>query len=140
MKARAIANRRNLRIRFPCCDGPGHGSHGTSSLLREESTSAEVFGQDAPDGGGAISCPLPGHEDAHPSFMVYADPARGWRCFSHPGGPIGGRIYDLAAALTGGPVGVALGGAAFLEAKRCAEQRLGYPARDESRALNRLSG
>jgi hypothetical protein len=85
---------------------------------------AALCGVAVPEGGGAISCPLPGHEDAHPSFVVYAEPARGWRCFSHPGGSIGGRIYDLASTLQGGPVGVALRGAAFLSAKRVAVQAL----------------
>jgi hypothetical protein len=85
---------------------------------------AALCGVAVPESGGAISCPLPGHEDAHPSFMVYAEPARGWRCFSHPGGPVGGRIYDLASALSGGPVGPALRGGAFLGAKRLTKERL----------------
>jgi hypothetical protein len=85
---------------------------------------AALCGVALPEGGGAISCPLPGHEDSHPSFMVYAEPARGWRCFSHPGGSVGGRIYDLASALNGGPVGATLRGGAFLTAKRLAKERL----------------
>jgi hypothetical protein len=83
-----------------------------------------LCGVAVPEGGGAISCPLPGHDDAHPSCVVSADVARGWRCFSHPGGPVGGRVYDLASALTGGPVGAALRGRAFLTAKHAAQRML----------------
>ena len=86
---------------------------------------AALCGVEVPEPGGAISCPLPGHEDAHPSFVVYADSARGWRCFSHPGGSVGGRVYDLASALAGGPVGPALRGAVFTAAKRSVERSLG---------------
>jgi putative intracellular protease/amidase len=83
-----------------------------------------LCGVDVPDGGGWISCPLPGHDDVHPSCLVHADPVRGWRCFSHPGGPVGGRVYDLASALTGGPTGAALRGASFLVARERAAARL----------------
>lgn len=83
---------------------------------------AALCGVEVPAQGGAISCPLPGHDDAHPSFVVYAEPTRGWRCFSHPGGSVGGSVYDFASALVGGPVGGALRGRAFLEAKRSAER------------------
>jgi hypothetical protein len=86
---------------------------------------AALCGVEVSAGGGVISCPLPGHEDAHPSCVVSAEVGRGWRCFSHPGGPVGGRVYDLASALAGGPVGPALRGAAFLSAKLAAEERLG---------------
>ena len=59
--------------------------------------------------------------------MVYADPARGCRCFSHPGGSVGGRIYDLAFALRGGQVGTALLGTAFVAAKHSLEEMAGEP-------------
>lgn len=85
---------------------------------------AALCGVAVPEAGGVISCPLPDHEDVHPSCVVSADAARGWRCFSHPGGAVGGRVYDLASALGGGPVGPALRGAAFVAAKRVAEQAL----------------
>jgi hypothetical protein len=77
-----------------------------------------------PDGGGTVRCPLPGHDDVHPSCVVYGTATQGWRCFSHPGGPVGGRIYDLASALAGGPTGRALRGAAFRSARDRAERAL----------------
>lgn len=46
--------------------------------------------------GGVIRCPLPGHEDRNPSFMVYR--GEGWRCF---GCGHSGTIYDLARELSG---------------------------------------
>lgn len=50
------------------------------------------------DRDGKIACPLPGHEDHSPSFHVYADAERGWRCY---GCERGGSIYDLARELSG---------------------------------------
>jgi hypothetical protein len=94
---------------------------------------AALCGVAVPQAGAAISCPLPGHEDAHPSFMVYAEPRRGWRCFSHPGGSVGGRIYDLVSALAGGPVGQALRGGTFLAVKRHARRAISPGALDRQR-------
>lgn len=110
---------------------PGRGGGGRRAPWRGDDALARIpppvyvaalCAVTVPEGGGAISCPLPDHDDAHPSFVVYAEPACGWRCFSHPGGSIGGRIYDLASARQGGPVGRALRGASFLAAKRVAER------------------
>ncbi len=47
---------------------------------------------------GRVSCPLPDHEDRHPSCHVYPDPGRGWYCFACGRG---GTALDLAAHLTG---------------------------------------
>ncbi len=52
-----------------------------------------------PDRAGKVSCPL--HEDRTPSCHVYPDPGRGWYCY---GCGAGGRIYDLAAHLSGYPL------------------------------------
>lgn len=48
------------------------------------------------DGPGQIPCPLPGHEDVAPSFMIYDSPERGFYCW---GCHAGGDIYNFAAAL-----------------------------------------
>jgi hypothetical protein len=85
---------------------------------------AALCGVAVPADGGTVRCPLPGHDDTHPSCVVYATAAQGWRCFSHPGGPVGGRIYDLASALAGGPTGRTLRGAAFRSARVRAERAL----------------
>jgi hypothetical protein len=44
---------------------------------------------------GRVSCPVPGHEDRHPSCQVTS---RGWRCWSCGAG---GSIIDLGAAIYG---------------------------------------
>ncbi len=53
-------------------------------------------GEDVPDRGGLLRCPLPDHDDRTPSFRVY--PGNGWRCY---GCGQAGTIYDFAAALWG---------------------------------------
>ena len=57
-----------------------------------------VTGESLPTGGGRIRCPLPDHEDRHPSCQVYGEPGRGWYCF---GCSRGGGLIELAAYLTG---------------------------------------
>jgi hypothetical protein len=47
---------------------------------------------------GMVCCPLPDHDDTHPSFRAYNDPQEGWFCF---GCARGGTIYDLAGELWG---------------------------------------
>jgi hypothetical protein len=86
---------------------------------------AALCGVTVPPGGGSVRCPLPGHDDVHPSCVVYETAAQGWRCFSHPGGPVGGRLYDLVSALGAGPTGRALRGDAFRAARERAERALG---------------
>jgi len=94
---------------------------------------AALCGVPVPPEGGLVRCPLPGHDDAHPSCMVYASTAQGWRCFSHPGGAVGGRIYDLASALDGGPTGRSLRGPAFRAARDCARAALSNPGAPAAR-------
>jgi hypothetical protein len=67
-----------------------------------------------PDGGGMVRCPLPDHHDAYASCQVYAEAEQGWWCF---GCARGGRIYDLASLLSGGPWGRELRGEAFRAAR-----------------------
>ena len=57
-----------------------------------------LTGEAVPSGGGTICCPLPAHDDRHPSCRVYGDPGRGWVCFSCNRG---GSAIDLASYLTG---------------------------------------
>ena len=46
---------------------------------------------------GRVRCPAPGHEDVHPSCLVYREAGRGWWC---PVCGAGGSAIDLAAYLT----------------------------------------
>lgn len=86
---------------------PARGSRGTAY----RTTSDDVLDQipppiymealaevPVPVGGGSICCPLPDHDDAHPSCRVYGDPGRGWYCFACNRG---GSAIDLASHLTG---------------------------------------
>ena len=66
--------------------------------------------------GGLIRCPVPGHEDRHPSCSVGTDARQGWRCHSASCGARGA-IYDLASVLLGGPYGPDLRGDAFKRAR-----------------------
>jgi hypothetical protein len=61
-----------------------------------------------------IPCPLPDHEDSHASCQVFEEPERGWWCY---GCSRGGRIYDLASLMAGGPWGRDLREDAFLQAR-----------------------
>lgn len=47
---------------------------------------------------GLVRCPMPGHEDVHPSCIVYPDPGAGWWC---PVCDAGGSAIDLAEVITG---------------------------------------
>jgi hypothetical protein len=66
--------------------------------------------------GGLVSCPVPTHEDAHPSCSVGSGPEQGWCCHA-AGCGARGTIYDLASVLDGGPWGPALRGEAFMRAR-----------------------
>jgi RepB DNA-primase from phage plasmid len=83
-----------------------------------------LAGVDVPDGGGDVRCPLPDHDEEHPSCRVYATADRGWVCF---GCQRGGSIYDLASLLERGPGGRrgALHGEEFRQAKRRVRELLG---------------
>jgi hypothetical protein len=63
---------------------------------------------------GLVRCRLPDHEDAYASCQVYAEADQGWWCF---GCARGGRIYDLASLLSGGPWGRERRGEAFRAAR-----------------------
>jgi hypothetical protein len=70
---------------------------------------------------GMTRCPLPDHEDTHSSCRVWAEPERGWWCY---GCARGGRIFDLASLMAGGPWGGALRDDAFLRARELASAAL----------------
>jgi len=79
-----------------------------------------LAGVQVSDRGGHVPCPLPGHQDAMASCMVYAD--AGWHCY---GCSRGGAIYDLASLLEGGSWGRALRGEDFRAVKRHVQGALG---------------
>jgi hypothetical protein len=66
---------------------------------------------------GLVSCPVPGHEDAHPSCSVGRSAEEGWCCHAASCGARGA-IYDLASVLAGGPWGPALRGEHFARARQ----------------------
>ena len=72
-----------------------------------------------PDARGFVSCPLPDHDDPHPSCRVYETPERGWWCF---GCARGGGVVDLASLLEGGPWGRELRGDAIRGARARTER------------------
>jgi len=65
---------------------------------------------------GLVRCPVPAHEDRHPSCSVGAEPEQGWCCHAASCGARGS-IYDLASVLGGGPWGPKLRGEAFTRAR-----------------------
>jgi hypothetical protein len=67
-------------------------------------------------------CPLSDHDDAHASCQMYPAPEQGWWCF---GCQRGGRIYDLATLMSGGPWGRELRGAAFTAARELVAAAVG---------------
>jgi len=73
---------------------------------------------------GKVRCPLPDHDDPRASLWIGETPDEGWFCF---GCSRGGRIFDLASLLIGGPWGVDLRGDAFRAARAEIERRLGVP-------------
>ncbi len=83
-----------------------------------------LAGVEVPTEGGMIPCPLSDHDDAHASCQVLAEPDRGWWCF---GCSRGGRVYDLASLLVGGPWGRELRGHCFATAQEVVAAS--YPTR-----------
>jgi hypothetical protein len=73
---------------------------------------------------GKARCPLPDHDDPRASLWIGDSPEAGWFCF---GCSRGGRIFDLASLLIGGPWGADLRGEAFREARAELERRLRVP-------------
>jgi hypothetical protein len=76
------------------------------------------------DRDGKAQCPLNDHTDPRPSLWIGDTPESGWYCF---GCGRGGRIFDLASLLIGGPWGLDLRGDAFRAARAELERRLGVP-------------
>jgi hypothetical protein len=74
------------------------------------------------DRDGKVRCPLPDHDDPRASLWIGETPEEGWFCF---GCSRGGRIFDLASLLIGGPWGIDLRGDAFRAARAELERRLG---------------
>jgi hypothetical protein len=85
---------------------------------------AQLCGVSQPDRDGKVRCPLPDHDDPRASLWIGETPEQGWFCF---GCSRGGRIFDLASLLIGGPWGVDLRGDAFRAARAELERRLGVP-------------
>jgi hypothetical protein len=79
-----------------------------------------------PGRSGLVRCPLPDHEDRTPSCRVYPSAEQGWWCF---GCTRGGRVYDLASLLLGGPWGRDLRGEPFRRARALVHERLGVAPR-----------
>jgi hypothetical protein len=76
------------------------------------------------DDAGKVPCVLADHHDPRPSLWIGETVEQGWYCF---GCLRGGRIYDLASLLIGGPWGADLRGDAFRAARAELERRLGIP-------------
>jgi hypothetical protein len=76
-----------------------------------------LCGVAVPGQGGMVKCPLPDHEDSYASCQVFAEASRGWWCY---GCSRGGRVYDLASLLAGGPGGRELRHEAFARARELA--------------------
>ena len=85
---------------------------------------AQLCGITEPDRDGKARCPLPDHDDPSASLWIGDTPEQGWFCF---GCSRGGRIFDLASLLIGGPWGVDLRGDAFRAARAELERHLGVP-------------
>jgi hypothetical protein len=85
---------------------------------------AALCGITETDRDAKVQCPLPDHDDPRASLWIGDTPESGWFCF---GCCRGGRIFDLASLLIGGPWGVDLRGEAFRTARAELERRLGVP-------------
>jgi hypothetical protein len=119
---------RSVRSRMPRCAPRSRVSRtGQSSQRREDDVLDEIAppdywealtGEPVPE-SQRVRCPIAGHEDVHPSCIVYANPGRGWWC---PVCNRGGTAIDLAAHLTG----IEPRGADYFELRRyVAKQLLG---------------
>jgi hypothetical protein len=111
-------------------------AHDELALVDPPTYFRSLAGIEVPDGGGTVHCPLPDHEDRHRSCQVFAEAERGWWCH---GCARGGRIYDLASLLAGGPWGRGLREEAFTRARRLAGQSLGPAGRRSTEACNATS-
>jgi hypothetical protein len=100
---------------------PPSGAEDELALLDPPSYFSALAGVELPVDGGMIPCPLPDHEDSHASCQVFQEAERGWWCF---GCCRGGRVYDLASLLAGGPWGRELRHDAFARARELAAAAL----------------
>jgi hypothetical protein len=85
---------------------------------------AELCGVTETDRDGKARCALPDHDDPRASLWIGETPDDGWYCY---GCGRGGRIFDLASLLIGGPWGADLRGDAFRAARAELERRLRVP-------------
>src|SRR4051812_8456046 len=85
---------------------------------------AALCGVTETDRDSKVQCVLPDHDDPRASLWVGDTPDAGWFCF---GCNRGGRIFDLASLLIGGPWGADLRGDAFRTARAELERRLRIP-------------
>jgi hypothetical protein len=85
---------------------------------------AELCGITEIDRDGKARCPLPDHDDPRASMWIGETSDDGWYCY---GCGRGGRIFDLASLLIGGPWGADLRGDAFRAARAELERRLHVP-------------
>jgi RepB DNA-primase from phage plasmid len=106
----------------PRSNGELGGSHDELSLIEPPSYFRALAGVEVSADGGMIPCPLPDHEDSHASCQVFVEAGRGWWCY---GCSRGGRLYDLATLLNGGPWGRELRHDAFTRARELAAAALG---------------
>src|SRR4051812_28637965 len=67
-----------------------------------------------------VRCPLPDHTDPRPSVWIGDTPESGWFCF---GCNRGGRVFDLASLLIGGPLGGGPRGGAVRAARAPLQRR-----------------
>jgi hypothetical protein len=95
-------------------DGYQGGGDDELALVDPPAYFRALAGVEVPAAGAMIACPLPDHDDGHASCQVFAEAERGWWCY---GCARGGRIYDLASLLAGGPCGERLRGDAFRAAR-----------------------
>lgn len=108
----------------PPSEGNGYqgGGEDELALISPPVYFAALANAAVPAEGGMIACPLPDHDDHYASCQVWAEAARGWWCY---GCARGGRIYDLASLMAGGPWGRELREEAFRRVRCELEQRLG---------------
>jgi hypothetical protein len=121
-RSRAPAEPEAIRVALPDPDPPhsvsrngrpGHGSPMADDELQLIAPPAYFHALcrlPVPEDGGMVKCPLPDHDDAYASCQVFGEAEQGWWCF---GCSRGGRIYDLASLMSGGPWGRELRGEAF---------------------------
>jgi hypothetical protein len=124
-RSRALVDPDQVRRALPDPEPPrpapprrsnGHqgGAGDEAALIDPPTYFRALAGVELPGGGGMIACPLPDHDDSRASCQVFAEAERGWWCY---GCARGGRIYDLASLMDGGPWGRGLRDEAFLRAQ-----------------------